>query len=163
MFKKMLIAASLILSSSLAFADDGRFYVGADLGNTKVDKFVDNYGSFGVLGGYQVSPQLAFELGHRRLLSLNLFGVDVDMKQTSFSVLGSLNLAKDFDVYGRLGYNKLTASASYWGSGGSSSDSGVLAGLGVSYNLTSSTSVRLEYQKPASDSRNIGAALLIKF
>ena len=64
------------------------------------------------------------------------------MKQTSVSAL-LLNVAKDFDVYGRLGYNNLSASASYWGRGGASSDSGVLYGVGAAYHLTSSTSLRL--------------------
>lgn len=163
MLKKCLMTAALLMASSAALADDGRFYVGADFGNTKVDKFVDNYGSLGVIAGYQFSSQFAAEVGYRRLLSFNLFGVDVDMKQTSISALGSINVAKDFDLYGRFGYNNLSASASYWGRGGASSDSGVLYGVGAAYHLTSSTSLRLEYQKPASDARNIGAALLIKF
>ncbi len=163
MFKKILLATCLVLASSTAFAGDEGWYGGFDFGNTKSDKFVDNYASMGFFAGYQVNPQLSFELGHRQLLSFNFFGVDVDMKQTSLSGLGAINVAKDFDLYGRLGYNKLSATASYWGRGSNKSDSGALVGLGVAYHFNQSFSARLEVQKPASDTRNVAASLLYKF
>ena len=135
MFKKILLAACLVLGSSSAFAQDEGVYVGFDVGNTRSDNFLDNYGSMGAFAGYQFNPQFSVELAHRRLLSFNFFGVDVDMKQTSLSGLGSINVAKDFDVYGRLGYNKLSATASYWGNGSKESDSGILVGVGAAYHF----------------------------
>lgn len=163
MFKKALLAACLVLNCSAAFADNEGVYVGFDLGNTRSDNFVDNYASMGLFAGYQLNSQLSFEIAHRRLLSFNFFGIDVDMKQTSLSGLGSINVAKDFDLYGRLGYNKLSATQSYWGRQGKASDSGILVGLGAAYHFNKNFSARIEVQKPSSDARNVAASLLFKF
>ena len=163
MLKKLLVAACLVLSSSAAFADDDGVYVGFDIGNTRSDNFLDNYASMGVFAGYKLNSQLSFEIAHRRLLSFNFFGIDVDMKQTSLSGLGSINVAKDFDLYGRLGYNKLSATQSYRGRQGSASDSGILVGLGAAYHFNKNFSARLEVQKPNSDARNVAASMLFKF
>lgn len=163
MFKKIIISAALLLSSSLAFAGDEGVYVGGDAGSSKIDGYSDRRGSFGAFGGYKFTRELAVEAGYRRLFSLNLFGADVDMKQTSLSLVSNTALGNDFEFIGRVGYNKLSAAASYFGHKGSASDSGALFGIGVGYNFTQNFSARLEAQRPSKDATNISAGLVFKF
>lgn len=164
MFKKIIAAAALATLASSAFAaQPNTFYGGLDAGSTKIDGFGDNKTSYGAFLGYNFHENFAAEIGARRLGSFSTNGVDVDADQYQASIVGTLPLQNNFNVFGRLGYNKLKASASYQDFTADADDSGVLYGVGVGYNFTPTISGRIEFQKPSSDSHNVSAAVAFAF
>lgn len=71
---KKIIISTLILMSSLAIADEGKFYAGPEAGismSTKAganyaNKKLGNSASFGVFAGYEIAPNAAIELNLSR-------------------------------------------------------------------------------------------------
>lgn len=163
MFKKIVLSTALLLAANVAFAANDGVYVGVDAGSTKIDDVSGRHSSFGAFGGYQFSKELAVEAGYRRLASFTIFGADVDTKQTALSLVGSTSITKELDFFGRVGYNKLSVSASARGYTGSGSDSGALFGVGLGYHFTENVSARVEWQRVAKDTSNLNAGLVFKF
>ena len=166
MFKKIVIAASLSVLASSAFAAEP-FYVGADLTSSKLDDVSGHKSGYGVFAGYQFTENFAVEAGFSRLADTDVFygstkvGVKVD--QTALSVIGTLPLSNGFNVFGRLGYNRLEADASVGGVSGNDSTSKVLYGVGVGYAITPQVAARLEVQRPSSDTTTVRAGVSFKF
>jgi hypothetical protein len=166
MFKKIAIAATLAMLASSSFAA-GPFYAGADFGRTKIDDVSDRYTSFGGFLGYSFHQNFAIEAGYRRLadydevISGTKVGVTVD--QAALSLVGTLPLSNGFNVYGRLGYNRLEAKGSVGNISATDTTSGGLYGVGAGYAFSDTVSGRIEVQKPSSDSSNINAAVVIRF
>ena len=168
MFKKIAFAATLALLASSSFAQTRpSFYAGADVGSTKLDGISDRHSSFGGFIGYQINTNFALEAGYRRLadFDVNVSGtnVGVTVDQTAASLIGILPLGSGFNVYSRLGYNRLDAKGRVGYSSATDSTSGVLYGVGVGYSFTPTISARLEAQKPSSDTSNVAASLSLKF
>lgn len=172
MFKKLAIAAALAVVASSSFAQQmmprPAIYAGIDVGSTKFDGISDRQSSFGGFVGYQFHPNFAIEAGYKRLGDFDVMAgstkVGVTVDQTALSFIGSVPLQSGFNVYGRLGYNRLDAKGSVAGYGSATdSTSGVLYGVGVGYSFTPTISARLEAQRPSSDSSNIGASVSMKF
>jgi len=157
MFKKIIAAAALATLASSAFAAlPNTFYAGVDAGSTKVDDLGESKASYGGFVGYNINQNFAAEIGARRLGSWG----DVDVNQYQASIVGTLPLQNNFNVFGRVGYNKLDAD----GNGrGNASDNGGLYGVGVGYAFTPTISGRIEFQKPSSDSHNLNAAVAFQF
>jgi OOP family OmpA-OmpF porin len=166
MFKKIAIAATLAMLASSSFAA-GPIYGGADFGSTKIDDVSDRHTSFGGFIGYNFHENFAIEAGYRRLadfdevISNTKVGVTVD--QAALSLVGTLPLNSGFNIYGRLGYNRLEAKGSVGNISASDTTSGGLYGVGVGYAFTPTVSGRIEVQKPSSDSTNINAGVVIRF
>jgi hypothetical protein len=162
---KQLISAAILatLASSAMAATPNTFYAGLDGGSTKIDGFGDREGSVGAFVGYNFHPNFSAELGARRLGSWDMAGASVDVNQYSASVIGTLPLQNNFNVFGRLGYNKIKGEANYQGFTADASDSGVLYGVGVGYAFTPTISGRIEFQKPSSDSSNVSAGVVFAF
>lgn len=182
MFKKIAVAAALVIASSSALAQQApKFYVGADVTSTKVDDFDGKETGYGAFVGYKFNPNVAVEAGFRRLADGKVsyydsyYDVDVQEKakldQTSISVIGTLPLSSGFSLFGRLGYNhikaKYTATASSGNFSASESDSDseskVLYGAGLSYDFTPAISARLEVQKPHSDVTTVAVGVSFGF
>jgi OOP family OmpA-OmpF porin len=168
MFKKIAFAATLAILASSAFAADRpSFYAGADVGSTKIDGISDRQSSFGGFVGYQFNQNIAVEAGYRRLADFDVISgvnrVGVTLDQTALSVVGTLPLSSGFNVFSRLGYNRLDAKGSSGYFSGTDSTSGVLYGVGVGYRFTENVTTRLEVQKPSSDSSNVAASLSLAF
>jgi hypothetical protein len=157
---KQITAAILMAAASFAAAaaEPTPFYVGADLGRTKVDHF-DNDTSFGVFGGYKFTPNVAVEAGYRKLGEFGAYGVKTDVDQLSISVLASAPVANNVSVYGRLGYNRLEAKVG----GYKEHDNKGLFGVGVSYSFTKEVSARIEWQRPSSDAQNLSVGVAYSF
>ena len=167
MFKKIAVAAALAVVASSSFAaGNPSFYVGGDVGSTKLDGLSDRQNSYGAYVGYEFVPNFAVEVGARRLADFDVrvstTNVGVKVDQTAISLIGALPLGSGFNVFGRLGYNKLsaTASANYTAT---DSTSGALYGVGVGYSFTPTVSARAEIQKPSSDSSNFSVGVSFKF
>jgi OOP family OmpA-OmpF porin len=164
MLKKIIAVVALALSASSTFAaDKPNFYAGLDAGSTKVDDLSGRKSSFGGFAAYQFTNGLAIEGGYRRLASFSIYKTDVDLTQSSVSLVGTTEIGNGFDLLARVGYNKLSASASYKGFSGKASDSGVLFGLGVAYNFSPTLSTRLEVQRPSKDATNVSVGVALKF
>lgn len=168
MFKKIAVAATLALLASSSFAQDRpAFYAGADAGSTKLDGISDRQSSFGAFIGYQINTNFALEASYRRLADFDVndngTNVGVTVDQTAASLIGILPLGSGFNVYSRLGYNRLDAKGRSGYSNATDSSSGVLYGVGVGYSFTPTISARFEAQKPSSDTSNVSASLALKF
>jgi len=173
MFKHIAAAAALVIASSSAFAQQApQWYVGADVGSTKIDG-ADRETGGGVFVGYKFSPNFAVEAGWHRLADADIYYYDLDASakakfdQTDISLIGTLPLSNGFGVYGRLGYNhlKIKASARAGNVTVSESDSEdkVLYGLGLSYTFSPQLVGRLEVQKPHSDITKVALGVGFNF
>lgn len=163
MIKRIISAAIFAtLASSAGAATPGAFYAGIDGGSTKVDNLQGDKGSYGAFLGYHLSDNFAAEIGARRLGNWDL-GSEPDVDQYAASIIGTLPLANDFSIFGRLGYNKVKAKATYGVFNGDHDDNGVLYGVGAGYQMTPAISGRIEFQKPSSDSQNISVGIAYAF
>jgi hypothetical protein len=167
MFKKIALCAALTALASTAFAATPAFYVGADVGTTKLNDLSDRKTSFGGYVGYQFTETLAVEGGFRRLADFDYYygttKVGVTADQTALSVIGTLPVGGGFGLFGRLGYNHLTATGKVGSVSASDSTNGGLYGLGMNYVFTPAVSARVELQKPSSDTTNLSFGVSLKF
>ena len=168
MFKKIAIAATLAVLSTTAMAAEGsRFYAGADVGTTKIEGESDRENSAGAFVGFNITPVVAIEAGFRRLADYDIGSganrVELTMDQIALSAVATLPLNSGFNVFGRLGYNRLNAKASVSGFKGDANDSGVLYGIGAGYAFSPTVAARIEVQKPSSDSTNLSAGVVFSF
>jgi OmpA-OmpF porin, OOP family len=163
MFKKIAIAASLaILSSAAMAADAPHFYAGGDVGSTKLEG-ADRETSFGGFVGYQFNQNFALEGGIRRLADVDIGAGNVKANQYSISGVGTVPLSNGFNVFGRLGYNRLNIKASGPGGSLSEDEDEILYGAGVGYKFSETVSGRLEVQKPESDVTNVSVGVAFRF
>lgn len=163
MIKKIAAALALVAASSAAFAaEPPSAYAGIDLSSTKIDGY-DREGGYGAFFGYKFNENIAVEAGYHRLADTDYRGASVKIDQADISVLGSLPLSNGFDVYARLGYNRLEAKAEANGFSGKEHESGGLYGVGLGYAFTPIVHARLEVQKPASDTTKIVAGVSYRF
>jgi len=163
MFKKIAIAATLAILSTAAMADDQPyFYAGADVGSTKLTG-ADREASYGAFGGYQINENFGIEAGYRRLADTNYAGADVKLDQVALSAIGTIPLSNGFNVYGRLGYNRISVKATANGNSASDHENKALFGVGLGYAFTPTVMGRLEVQKAESDITNISAGVSFRF
>jgi opacity protein-like surface antigen len=172
MFKKIAAAAALALVASSSFAAaPTAFYGGLDVGSTKMDDFDSTKTSFGGFVGYGFNQFFAIEAGYRQLgkydfdvfANNRVYEANVKAKQTHVSVIGSYPLNERFDVYGRLGYNKLRAKVSVLGQDAGVDDDKALYGIGLNYNFAPNLAGRIEAQKPSSDITNYSVSVVWQF
>lgn len=164
MLKKIVAAAALAMLAGSSFAADTvGAYAGLDVGSTKIDGMSDNKASFGGFAGYNFNESVAVEGNVRSLGKWSASGADVKITQVALSVIGSYPFNPELSVYGRIGYNRLKADASYMGLNGSDSTSGALYGVGLGYNFSSQIAGRVELQKPSGDSTNVSIGVAYKF
>jgi OOP family OmpA-OmpF porin len=163
MFKKIAAAAILATLAASSFAATPGFYAGVDTGSTKADDISGHETSFGAVLGYNLNPNFALEAGYRRLGSWDAGNTSVKVDQTALSVIGKVPLANQFNIYGRLGYNYLDASARVSGVTISDNESKVLLGVGVGYDFAPNLAARLEVQKPDSHATNVSVGVLYSF
>jgi len=155
MLKKLSIAAAIaVLSISAQAQTANAVYVGADVGSTTIDGLSGNKTSYGALAGYKFSENVAAEVAYRHLFKAESGSKSTDLNQAMISVLGIVPVSKEFQVFGRLGYNTVK---------GDSSVSSGLYGVGVQYQFTANIGARLEFQKPGSDTKNFSAGVTYAF
>lgn len=169
MFKKIAFAATMaILAATSVAAEIPSFYAGADIGSTKFDFIPGHQGGFGGFVGYTINMHVAVEANYRRLAQMDgvyVNGVksDLSINQAAVSVIGMLPLTKDLNVFARYGRIHLDSKASGANVSLYPSGNGALFGAGLGYAITPTVSVRMEYQVPTGDSRNISASVAYNF
>jgi OOP family OmpA-OmpF porin len=160
MFKKIAVAAALVAASSAVFAAEPTpFYAGADVSSTKVTGF-DDKGGFGGFVGYKINQSVAVEAGYHRLVDSDIDGDDVTLDQMDVSLIGSVPLTDGFNLYGRIGYNRVETETS---SDGKYHSNNALYGIGLGYAFSPVVSARLEVQKPDSEITKLVAGVAFKF
>lgn len=167
MFKKIAAAAILAAASAGALATGPTpFYAGVDLSSTDFDD-VDRDTGFGVFAGYKFSERIAVEAGFHRLADTEFgsgaLGADVQVDQYDLSLIGTLPLSAGFDLYGRLGYNRLTAKIDAPGFYDKEHRSKLVYGLGLDYAFTPVLHGRVEVQRPTSDAAKVAAGVVFHF
>jgi len=164
MIKNIAAAAALLAASSAAFAaQPNTFYAGADVGKTRVSDWDERETSYGVFAGYNFHQNFAVEAGYRRLGEEKNYGYKITGDQAALSVIGSLPVAEQVSVYGRLGVNRLEGKVSSGGFSVSDSTTKALVGVGASYAFTPAVSGRVELQRAGSDTTNLSAGVSFQF
>lgn len=158
MIKQITAAVLLAATSFAASAAEPSFYVGGDVGSSKPQD-ASSKTSYGVFGGYTFNENFAVEAGFRRLGHWTEDGFDDKANQLAVSVLGSVPVADQVSVYGRLGYNRISEKIN----GESDHTNKALFGVGVSYAITKEVSARIEWQRPVSHSHNISVGVAYHF
>lgn len=164
MLKNIAVAAALVIASSAAMAADApKFYVGGDVGTSKLDGESDRETGYGVFGGVQINKFIGVEVGVRRLATIDEDGVNGFYNQHSVSAIGTMPVGAGFNVFGRLGYNRVAVKANVLGVKFRDHANRGLYGIGVSYNFTPAIAARIEVQKPMSDLTNLNAGVSYTF
>lgn len=164
MLKKIAVAATLAVLASTSFAADrAPIYVGTDLGTSEVEDFSGRATGYGAYMGVALSPAFAIELGYRRLGHFSERNVGARVHQSSFSLIGGLPLTTGVNMYGRLGFNRLSAQIEQGNLRETESHGDFLLGVGVSYDITKEITGRVEFQKPRSDVNNVSVGVSVKF
>ena len=114
--------------------------------------------TWGVFGGYSLSPGLALEAGYDDLGSdydlRNTLGrsekIVVDARAVSLTLLGRVKVHERVQMLGRLGIAYWNAELSYtepgFGSSGSDGDVDPVVGLGFEWSVTDAVGIRFEWQ-----------------
>lgn len=165
------IIALAVLAACATAASAGDYYIGADVGTGKWTSVSLSDTSYGLFGGYKLNESIDIELGYRNLLnkSATSGSASANLKVASWQASGvfKLPLSTDFNFYARLGLNsiRLNASASYPGYNqtGSANETKLLAGLGISYNISKEVGLRAEFQKQASDVQSLTVGATFAF
>lgn len=150
------------LASSAAFAENGNgFYIGGGVGYAGhgtdcrgVDDCSNSRAGFKLLGGYQITPNLAIEssFGDTGRTRASGNGASLSNKTQSFTLaaLGIYPVDKQIELFGKLGAhstkNKIEGSSSDLSFSGSMNASGLLAGVGAQYRFTPNMLGRVEYE-----------------
>lgn len=171
MFKQIAIAAALAVVASSASSDewDASFfpssYIGGDVGSTRLNGQTDRHNSYGVYVGYEFVPNFALEVGARRLGDFKACCARVKIDQAAVSVIGAVPLGNAFNVFARIGFNKLqtTSAAEHTAAESTSSSKGSLVGVGMGYTFSPTVWVRAEIQKPRNEMSNVSIGVSIKY
>lgn len=148
-----------------AHADTGVY---ANAGYTHYD--ADDVTLGGVTGrlGYRFHPNFAVE-GEASIGvkddNIGAAKVELDHAVGVFGV-GILPLAPNFDVFGRVGYGQVKASASVPGVSASADDDGFAFGGGAQYMFTDKFGVRADYTRLEGDDdgvNTVSASAVVKF
>ena len=164
MLKKIAVAATLAVLASTSFASDrAPIYVGTDLGTSKIDAFSGRTTGYGAYLGYALSPQFAFEIGYRNLGHFEERGVLARVHQSSFSMIGGIPMTTGVNLYGRLGFNRLSAQIEAGNLRESDSEGDFLMGVGVSYDINHEITGRVEFQRLMNEANNVSVGVSVKF
>lgn len=164
MFKKIAVAAALVLLASSSFAAERAYiYAGADFGTTDIDGLAGRSTSFGSFIGYQFTANLGVEANIRRLADTTERFTDVRVVQMGLSLVGTLPLSNGLNVFGRVGHNKLEGRASAGNVVRGETVNKSMYGVGVGYAFTPVISGRVEIQKLTNFGNNASASIVFKF
>ncbi|MYM63047.1 porin family protein [Pseudomaricurvus sp. HS19] len=161
MFKKTVMASTLLLLSAAATAQSGEtgsFYAGVSLGLTDVDvSGFDKGRSIALVGGYRVNENLALEGSYIDLGEAEDGPWTIEADGFNFAAVGILPINDQFEVFGKLGLFGWDASVHRSGYGQVESDDGIdlSIGFGASLELTPEISVVAEYQHFELDSDDV--------
>jgi OOP family OmpA-OmpF porin len=85
------------------------------------------------------------------------------VNQTFVTLVASLPLSSQLDLYGRVGQDYLRGDVKYGGMSENWDSDGGMLGVGLNYSFAPNLSGRLEVQKPSTDSTNVHVGIVYKF
>jgi OOP family OmpA-OmpF porin len=171
MFKQIAIAGALSIVASSSFAngapgDNPEFYpsnyVGFDVGSTRLTDQSVRHNSHGLYLGYEFAPNFALEVGARRLGTFDHCCHHLVFDQAAISLVGTVPLGGNFNIFSRIGYNKLRIMAKP-PHVPTETTSGGLVGVGAGYTFSPTVSGRVEFQKPSNDLSNVSFGVTIRY
>jgi OOP family OmpA-OmpF porin len=153
-------AIALAVAPAVAMAQSP-WYAGVHIGQADIDEANDEDTAFRILGGYQINQNFAAELAYTD------FGKVQGAKGNAIELVGvgSLPVANQFSVYGKLGLSR----GEFKASGVSEDSIEVTYGVGVRYDVTPTVGARLEWQNypdvgdGASDVSVLSVGVVFKF
>jgi OmpA-OmpF porin, OOP family len=140
---------TLVMAGSAVAVHAEGFYAGGNLGAPSWNSTVDGVDSSGrgvagkLYGGYGITPNLAVEAGAMHLGEARDDNGKVKANGVFLDAVGTLPVAKDWSLLGRVG----AAHARFTGPTGDSSGTGLKLGAGVQYQLTPAVALRGEYEQ----------------
>jgi len=167
-FVAVILLAVGIAFTPMAQAQSG--FAGVGFGQTSVDiecdldiscNADDSDSGFKIFGGYQFTPNFAFEVAYLDLGEAKISGTDSFLGSTTatfevsgfnFAVVGSFPVGERFGLMAKAGFFRwdmdLNVSSSVFGSG-SASETGFdpMFGIGGLFNISEKLGVRVEYEK----------------
>lgn len=173
---KKLFLAGAIATAFVAMPASAQWYIGGGVGSSKIrgadgPVLVDgtvppltlnvsgldsSKTSAKIYGGYQITPNWGVELqyadlGKRDFAARNAAGVTlatgtVKASQYSIAGTGTLPLAANFSLFGKLGISSNKDKTTLLGTSESDRKTSPMVGVGVAYNFTPKVAVRLEYE-----------------
>lgn len=154
--------AVLAIASSAAFAENGTgFYLGGGAGYAGQRADCEGYNcdtshaNFKLLGGYQITPNVAVEGSYGSLGKITFRGSDLSIKTDGFTVavLGMFPVSKEVDLFGKLGMyaskTKVNITIPRVIEAATYHSNGLLAGFGAQYKFTANLIGRVEYERLA--------------
>jgi opacity protein-like surface antigen len=158
----MLGAAAMTMSASALAQKQSEtgWYVGGSLGQ---NDDLDDAMAWKISAGYQITRNLAVELGYSSLGEKDVLGVTVEGNAWELIGLYKFPIANQFSIYGLLGFARIEAEAVVPTIGKVSDTSTELTyGLGVQYDFSPKLGVRAQYQD-YDGSAVISAGIVYKF
>jgi OOP family OmpA-OmpF porin len=148
-FKPALVAALLAagLGSTVAHAEP--FYAGANLGAPRYEDGIQGSTGHGdgvsgkVFGGYQVTPNIAFEAGYADLGRVGDDAGHVKARGEYLDAVGLAPITDQWTLLGRLGVAHIDVDTPH----GDTSGNGLKLGAGAQYALTRDVALRGEWER----------------
>lgn len=161
--------AGVGIGSSSASGVDGPI-VGAGIpAGTRLTGGDSNKGMYKLYGGYQITPNWGVEaqysdLGNRDVVARTAAGAQIvagslKLSQYSIAGTGTLPLAQNFSLFGKLGVSKNRGKVDLVGQSSSGNKTALMAGVGVAYNITPALAVRLEYENFGKTGEGFGGSI----
>lgn len=167
--KKLFALLASAMFALPAAAQNMGFYAGAHIGQATVDELCDGVGgagvscedsdtSFKILGGMQVSPNFAVEVGWINFGEVSVTGPggSIIAESTAFEIVGVgiLPVAERFSVYGKLGLYRAETEAAVnvpavFVGNLDESNNDLTFGFGVRFDVSRQFTVRAEWQRYA--------------
>lgn len=162
------IAATMLLGTGLAQADEPGFYAGAGIGKVDVSDdevgFNGNDTGFKIFGGYSLNKHFSIEAAYINLGKPDdeIFGTNVEIEGTAFNAaaVGTIPLNDKFSLYGRAGIIFWDAEASSAFASADDSGNDFAYGIGGALNVTPSAKLRLEWEAADIDGTDYGLVTL---
>ncbi|MBV8657497.1 MAG: outer membrane beta-barrel protein [Burkholderiales bacterium] len=146
---KFIAALALAAAVSTPALAEG-FYAGADLGRSKLEVDVGNgytastnASSYSIFAGYQFNKNFGAEIGYRDLGKKTFATDTLKANATQISLIASVPLSNEFDLFGRIGIASLEAKDN----SGSETKSKAVYGVGARYAVTKEFGIRGEYDQ----------------
>jgi OmpA-OmpF porin, OOP family len=166
-FSLKVAAVIFAVSSANAYAQSSNhtssgLYAGINFSSTKIDE-LGTKGGFGGYLGYKFTQNFAAELGLSNNGKYDYFGTSVKVTAANLSLVGSIPVSSNVDLFGRLGYGNLKAKVSAGTFSESGNDNSALFGAGVRLNLNPQYAIRAEFARLSSDSTTFSLGAQFNF
>jgi OOP family OmpA-OmpF porin len=184
---KKVFLAGAIAAAFVAMPASAQWYAGVGVGSSKatgIDGPItgtgvpagtrltggdSNKGMYKLYGGYQITPNWGVEaqysdLGNRDVVARTAAGAPIvtgslKLSQYSIAATGTLPLARDFSLFGKVGVSNNREKINILGQSNSGNKTSLMAGVGVAYNITPALAVRLEYENFGKTDQGFGGSI----